>query len=101
MFTEFLSSLTIDAGLNIKDKTIIKDVYGYPYNFTKHQMDVMIGIGWACFLGSWIVNIAYYKFHPSSVEMFEFSDKKMLFVFGRDVFFKRGNNKETLDELEG
>ena len=34
----------------------------------------------------WILDsLAYYKFHPSSVEMFEFSDKKMLFVFGRDV----------------
>ena len=80
---------------------IIKDVYGNPHDFTKQQMDVMIGIGWACFLGSWIVNIAYYKFHPSSVEMFEFSDKKMLFVFGRDVFFKGKNIIETPDEIEG
>ena len=79
---------------------IIKDVYGNPHDFTKHQMDVMIGIGWACFLGSWIVNIAYYNFHPSSVEMFKFSDKKMLFVFGKDVF-KRGNIMETPDEIEG
>ena len=101
MFTEFLYSLTIDTGLKIKDKMIIKDVYGNPHDFTKQQMDVMIGIGWACFLGSWIVNIAYYKFHPSSVEMFEFSDKKMLFLFGRDVFSKERNIMETSDEIEG
>ena len=101
LFTEFLYSLTIDTGLKIKDKMIIKDVYGNPHDFTKQQMDVMIGIGWACFLGSWIVNIAYYKFHPSAVEMFSFSDKKILWVFGRDVFSWEESNKKTPADVEG
>ena len=62
----------------------IKDVHGNPHKFTKNHLDVMIGVGWACFIVSWMV--AYYKFHPSAVEMFSFSDKKTLYVFGRDVW---------------
>merc|ERR1711874_676970 len=57
----------------------------------------MLGVGWACFLGSWLINIAYYKFHPSAVEMSPLSnDKKTLFVFGRDVFSSE-NHQPSLD----
>ena len=79
----------------------IKDVYGNPHDFTKHHIDVMIAVGWACFLGSWIVNIAYYKFHPSRVELFSFSDKKILYVFGRDVFSWGRNINQTSADIEG
>ena len=63
----------------------IKDIYGKEHELTPHHVRVMLGVGWACFLGSWLINIAYYKFHPSAVEVFSLSDKRKLFMFGRDV----------------
>ena len=62
----------------------IKDIYGndHDHDLTPHHVRVMLGVGWACFLGSWLINIAYYKFHPSAVEMFSLSDKRNL----RNVF---------------
>ena len=65
-----------------------KDIYGNYHNLTPHHVRVMLGVGWACFLGSWLINIAYYKFHPSAVEMFSLSDKWNL----RNVFSSEGEN---------
>ena len=96
-----LYSLTIDTQLRTREGMSIKDVHGNPHKFTKNHLDVMIGVGWACFIVSWMVNIAYYKFHPSAVEMFEFSDKKILWVFGRDVFSWEESNKKTPADVEG
>ena len=79
----------------------IKDVHGNPHKFTKNHLDVMIGVGWACFIVSWMVNIAYYKFHPSAVEMFEFSDKKILWVFGKNVFNSERNITQSSAGIEG
>ena len=80
----------------------IKDIYGNDHDLTPLNVHVMLGVGWASFLGSWLINIAYYKFHPSAVEMDPRSDeKKTLFVFGRDVFSSE-NQKPSLDaEVEG
>ena len=64
----------------------IKDIYGDDHDLSPHHVYVMLAVGWACFLGSWLINIAYYKFHPSAVDVFSLSDKRKLYVFGRDVF---------------
>ena len=77
----------------------IKDIYGSDHDLTPHHVHVMLGVGWACFLGSWLINIAYYKFHPSAVEMNPFSDKRKLYMFGRDVFRKK--EKATHGTIEG
>ena len=60
----------------------IKDLYGNEHDLSKHSVGVMIGAGWAFFIISWIINVGYYKFHPSYVEVFSLSDKKILYVFG-------------------
>ena len=79
----------------------LKDIYGNDHNLKPYHVLAMLGVGWACFLGSWLFNIAYYKFHPSAVEMFSLSDKRKLFMFGRDVF-SSGKKEPLLDgELEG
>ena len=76
----------------------IKDIYGNDHYLAKHHVRVMLGVGWACFLGSWLINIAYYKFHPSAVEMDPRSDdKKTIFVFGRDVFSSKVMVKALYD----
>ena len=93
-----LSSLSIHTGLNIREGMTIKDIHGNDHDLTQHQVRVMLAVGWACFLGSWLVNIAYYKFHPSAVEVFDLSDKKKLYVFGRDVF--SSESREDVD-IEG
>ena len=77
----------------------IKDIYGNAHDLTPLNVHVMLGVGWACFLGSWLINIAYYKFHPSAVEVFDLSEKKKLFVFGKDVF--SGTNKSLHGDMEG
>merc|ERR1719220_1789891 len=71
----------------------ITDIYGNDHDLTQHHVRVMLTVGWFFFLVSWLVNIAYYKFHPSAVEVFDLSDKWKLYVFGRDVF-SSGNEKQ-------
>ena len=72
----------------------IKDIYGNAHDLTPHHVRVMLGVGWACFLGSWLINIAYYMFHPSAVEFWPLSGKRKLYVFGRD-FLSSGNKEQT------
>ena len=78
----------------------IKDIYGSDHELTPKHVNVMLVVGWACFLGSWLINIAYYKFHPSAVDVFSLSDKRKLYVFGRDVF-SRNKNPSLHGEVEG
>ena len=78
----------------------IKDIYGNAHDLTPHHVRVMLGVGWACFLGSWLINIAYYKFHPSAVDVFSFSNKRKLYVFGRDVFSSKTKEPPSGD-VEG
>ena len=97
----YLFSLTIDTELNIRERMTLEDVYGNDHDLTPHHVRVMLAVGWACFLGSWLVNIAYYKVHPSAVDVFSLSDKWKLYVFGTDVF-SSGNEKPSLHvEVEG
>ena len=66
----------------MRERMTIKDLYGNEHDLSKLSVGVMIGAGWAFFVISWIINVAYYKFHPSSVDVLSFSDKKILYVFG-------------------
>ena len=80
----------------------IKDIDGIDHDLTPHHVHVMLGVGWACFLGSWLINIAYYMFHPSAVEMDPRSDdKKKLFMFGEDVFSSEKKKPLMDSEVEG
>ena len=89
--------MSIDTELNIVERRTIKikDIYGNDHDLTPHHVRVMLVVGWACFLGSWLINIAYYKFHPSAVEMFSLSDKWNL----RNVFSSEGENLEINIEI--
>ena len=78
----------------------IKDVHGNDHPLTKLYVGVMIGVGWLCFIGSWLINIAYYKFHPSSVEVFSLSDKKILHVLGEKRSWIERKN-QTMCHVEG
>ena len=78
----------------MRDDMTIKDLYGNEHDLSKHSVGVMIGAGWAFFIISWIINVGYYKFHPSSVEVFSFSDKKILYVFGVKFLWSEETKKE-------
>ena len=92
--------MTIDAELNLREEMTLKDVYGNPHVLTKHQVDVMIGVAWSCFICSWLANLAYYKFHPSSVEVFNLNDKWIVYVFGKKHSLGEKNVKSP-DDVEG
>ena len=92
--------MSIQTGLNIREGMTIKDIDGIDHDLTPHHVHVMLGVGWACFLGSWLINIAYYKVHPSAVDVFSFSNKRKLYVFGRDVFSSKTKEPPSGD-VEG
>ena len=89
-------SLTIHATQNIKEGMTITDVDGQKQDFSQNTVNVMIGVSWACFIGSWLINIAYYKFHPSSVDVFSldvFSKKRLFHIFRHNTFVKKPQTK--------
>ena len=79
----------------------IKDIYGIDHDLTPYHIHVMLEVGWACFLGSWVFNVIYYNVHPSAVEMWPLYDKKKLFMFGKDVFSSEKEEPSLDDEVEG
>ena len=83
--------------LNIKEGMIIVDSFGKVSPLTPYTVHVVLGAGWACFIASWLVNILHYIFHPSSVNLNP-SRKKILYVFGQDVFAWK---TQSLTVLEG
>lgn len=88
----FIFSLTIHAAQNMTEGMKIKDVDGQKQDFPKITVYFMIGVGWACFVGSWLINIAYYKFHPSSVDVFSldvFSKERLSYIFRQNTFAKK------------
>ena len=40
----------------------------------------MILVGWAAFLGSWLMNILFYKVHPSAVDCSKKGVREKLFI---------------------
>ena len=45
----------------------------------------MMVIGWMAFLGSWVMNILFYKVHPSGVE-FSYREKLFIHILGTKRF---------------
>ena len=97
----YLFSLSIHTGLKIERGMKIKDSYGNEHALRPYHVIVMLTVGWACFLGSWLVNVAFYKFHPSAVDIFSLSDKKKLYVFGKDVFSSENKEQPSHGDVEG
>ena len=68
------------------------DVNGNPHRLTPQQVTTMLITGWAAFLLAGVMNIAYYKVHPSSVD---FSPKRLwkkmfIYLFGRKMSLWKG-----------
>ena len=65
------------------------DVNGNPHPLTRFQVRMMIMIGWLAFLLAGLMNILFYKVHPSFVDFNpkRFKDKCVIYVFGRKIVF--------------
>ena len=86
--------MSIEASLS--DNMRLIDVNGNPHPMTKFQVRMMIMIGWLAFLLAMLMNLLFYKVHPSFVDFSpkRFKDKCFIYVFGRKkVFF--GKEKGT------
>ena len=40
----------------------------------------MMAVGWMAFLGSWLMNVLFYKVHPSSVDFSKKGMREKLFI---------------------
>ena len=66
------------------------DINGNPHTMTKFQVRMMILIGWLTFLLAALMNILFYKVHPSFVDFNpkRFKERCFIYYFGRKkVFF--------------
>ena len=83
--------MSIEASLSDSMKLI--DVNGNCHPMTKFQVRMMITIGWLAFLLAALMNILFYKVHPSYVDFNpkRFKERCFIYYFGRKkVFFGRG-----------
>ena len=88
--------------VNVTDEMKLIDVNGNPHVMTPSQVSVMIIIGWTSFLLAWIMNIMFYKVHPSSVD-FSLSGlcKKMfIYICGRKISLRCSAPDSDEDENE-
>ena len=84
--------MSIEA--NLSDSMILIDVNGNPHPLTKLQVRMMIMIGWLAFLLAGLMDILFYKVHPSFVDFSpkRFKERCYIYVFGKKRFLF-GNQK--------
>ena len=77
------------------------DVNGYEHDLTKCQVRIMYMLGFSAFILSSIMNICYYKVHPSAVDFRPgtFNEKCFIYVLGRkkqihNPFIRRDEGKK-------
>ena len=72
------------------------DVNGNPHPMTKFQVRMMIMIGWLAFLLAGLMNILFYKVHPSFVDFSpkRFKDKCFIYILGRKLILFQGKGKK-------
>ena len=65
------------------------DVNGNPHPLTKFQVRMMIMIGWLAFILAVLMNILFYKVHPSFVDFSpkRFKERCFIYLFGRKIAF--------------
>ena len=86
--------MSIEASLS--DSMRLIDENGNPHPMTKFQVRMMITIGWLAFLFAWLMNVLFYKVHPSFVDFSSkrFKEKCFVYIFGRKVILFKGEGKQ-------
>ena len=75
--------------VSLSDSMRLIDVNGNPHPMTKLQVRMMIMIGWLAFLLAGLMNILFYKVHPSFVDFDpkRLKEKCFIYLFGRKIVF--------------
>ena len=71
------------------------DVHGVPHDLTEPQVWIILAIGWLSFLAAWVMNILFYKTHPSAVDfsLKRFQEKMFIYIFGKKMDLKTWRKK--------
>ena len=69
---------TIVLITKVIDVIEVTDDAGNVRTITPANIGWMLGIGWMFYLGSQILNLVYYKLHPSSPKMFNWGREETL-----------------------
>ena len=66
------------------DNIKLIDINGYEHDMTKSQVRIMYALGFSAFILSWIMNLCYYKVHPSAVDfrLKTFKEKCFIYILG-------------------
>ena len=92
--------LTASTVAYMKPEMKLIDVNGDPHRLTPDQVITMIIVGWAAFLLAGVMNIAYYKVHPSSVDFSLSRLYKKMFIYLLGMRSKKKlANLRTLSQL--
>ena len=74
--------------IQMADEMKLIDVHGVEHKLARHHVNWMISIGWVSFFLAAVLNIIYYKLHPSAVD-FNFGrigGKLFLNIFGKPIY---------------
>ena len=84
--------------VSLSDSMWLIDVNGNPHQITKFQVRMMILVGWLAFLLAGIMNVLFYKVHPSYVDFHpkRFKEKCFIYIFGRKIVFFGGKGKHEI-----
>ena len=93
-----LLRLTVSIEASLSDSMSLIDVNGNPHPMTKFQVRIMIMIGWLTFLLAALMNILFYKVHPSFVDFKpkRFKERCFIYLFGKKIFFGSGKGINIL-----
>ena len=93
-----LSRLTVSCVVSMRADMVLVDINGHPHPFTAGQVGGMLATGWAAFLLSLLLNILFYKLHPSAVDfnMGRFANKCTIHILGHKMHLFRFEGKGFL-----
>ena len=65
----FLFSLTISTSVNLRPGLVLENISGRDHPLDVTTVEIMLGLGWSAFFLGLALNLLYYVFHPSQVEI--------------------------------
>ena len=85
IFSRISFRLTVSIEASLSDSMSLIDLNGNPHPLTKFQVRMMIMIGWLAFLLAGLMNVLFYKVHPSFVDFNpkRLNQKCFIYLFGR------------------
>ena len=65
-----------------------------------YHIGVMLGVGWATFIVSYLINVAYYVVHPSGIDLnpSRFKNRLFVYVLGQKKYLPWGEDGSEFDD---